>query len=113
MLGALCGLIGERSGIINIGIEGQMLMAAFTSFMIAFKHRQPDPWRSRGAGNRRTLGPAAAFMSITLKVDQIIGGTVLNILAVGLTGYFYQVGAVSGGKFSPIPLGPLQISLDR
>jgi len=53
------------------------------------------------------MGLMLAFMSVTLKIDQIIGGTVLNILAIGLTGYFYTVGLVTEGKFQPIPLGPL------
>lgn len=107
VLGALCGLIGERSGIINIGIEGQMLMAAFLSFMVASSTGNQVLGVVVGLATGAVFGLLLAFMSITLKVDQIIGGTVLNILAVGLTGYFYQVGAVSGGKFAPIPLGPL------
>jgi simple sugar transport system permease protein len=44
---------------------------------------------------------------VTLKMDQIIGGTVINILAVGLTGYFYVTGLTTQGKFQPIALGPL------
>jgi simple sugar transport system permease protein len=46
-------------------------------------------------------------MSVTLKVDQIIGGTVINILALGITGFFYQQGVSGGGKLPIIPLGPL------
>ncbi|HKJ26804.1 MAG TPA: ABC transporter permease [Anaerolineales bacterium] len=107
ILGALCGLIGERSGIINIGIEGQMLMAAFLSFMVASSTGNLVLGVIVGLATGALLGLLLAFMSVTLKVDQIIGGTVLNILAIGLTGYFYQVGAASGGKFAPIPLGPL------
>jgi general nucleoside transport system permease protein len=45
------------------------------------------------------LGLFHAWMSVTLKIDQIIGGTVINILALGLTGYFYQIGVASQGKF--------------
>jgi len=52
------------------------------------------------------MGAMLAFMSVTLKIDQIIGGTVLNILAIGLTGYFY-LAAETKGKIQPIPLGPL------
>jgi len=46
-------------------------------------------------------------MSVTLKINQIIGGTVINILALGLTGYFYTAGLTTLGKLQPIPLGPL------
>jgi len=52
-------------------------------------------------------GLILAFMSVTLKINQIIGGTVLNILGVGITGYFYQTGLVTEGKLQPISLGPL------
>ena len=51
------------------------------------------------------LGALHAFMSVTLKIDQIIGGTVINILALGLTGYFYTAGLITQGKLQPIPLG--------
>ncbi len=107
VLGALCGLLGERSGVINIGIEGQMLMSAFIGYLF-------NVWTGNlfiavmaGVLTGALMGLMLAFMSVTLKIDQIIGGTVLNILAIGLTGYFYTAGLVTQGKFQPIPLGPL------
>jgi ABC-type uncharacterized transport system permease subunit len=107
VLGALCGVLGERSGIINIGIEGQMLMAAFIGFLA-------DVWTGNlflsviiGMLTGALMGALLAFMSVTLKIDQIIGGTVINIIALGLSGYFYQVGLIIKGKLSPISLGPL------
>ena len=107
VLGAMCGLIGERSGIINIGIEGQMLLAAFIGFLV-------NVWTGNlllavlaGVLTGAVLGLLLAFMSVTLKVDQIIGGTVINIIPTGLTGYFYQSGLTTEGKLAPIPLGVL------
>lgn len=107
VLGALCGLMGERSGVINIGIEGQMLMAAFIGFLVNVytANLMLAVIASIVAG--AIMGAALAFMSVTLKIDQIIGGTVINILALGLTGYFYRVGLSTKGKLQPIPLGPL------
>ena len=102
ILGALCGLIGERSGIINIGIEGQMLMAAFLSFLASSFTGSILIGVIVGLLTGALLGLLLAFMSVTLKVDQIIGGTVINILAIGLTGYFYQAGLTTGGKLQPI-----------
>ena len=107
VLGALCGLIGERSGIINIGIEGQMLLSAFTGFLAAAFSGSTEFGVFVGVSTGALLGLLLAFMSITLKVDQVIGGTVINILAVGLTGYFYTAGLTIEGKLKPIPLGPL------
>jgi len=107
VLGALCGLICERSGVINIGIEGQMLMGAFLAFMANVY--LGNIWLALGIGllTGALMGLLLAFMSVTLKMDQIIGGTVINILAIGLTGYFYISGLTTQGKFLPISLGPL------
>jgi ABC-type uncharacterized transport system permease subunit len=107
ILGALCGLICERSGIVNIGIEGQMLMAAFTAFLVSAFTGNVYLALFVGIGTGMLLGLLLAFMSVTLKVDQIIGGTVINILALGLTGFFYQQGLNATGKFTAVPLGPL------
>lgn len=104
VLGALCGLIGERSGIINIGIEGQMLMAAFLSFLTSSFTGSILAGVAVGLLTGALLGLLLAYMSVALKVDQIIGGTVINILALGLTGYFYQAGLTTGGKLQPIAI---------
>jgi simple sugar transport system permease protein len=106
VLGALCGLLGERSGVINIGIEGQMLMSAFVGFVVNVYTGNLFIAVLAGILTGAIMGLMLAFMSVTLKIDQIIGGTVLNILAIGITGYFY-LAAETKGKLQPIPLGPL------
>jgi general nucleoside transport system permease protein len=102
ILGALAGILCERSGVINIGIEGMMLLSAFLGFLF-------NVWTGNLflavvgtllAGG--LIGALHGLMSITLKVDQIISGTVINILAVGFTGYFYQQGLTTQGKMVPI-----------
>lgn len=107
VLGAMCGLIGERSGVINIGIEGQMLLAAFIGFLVNVWTGNLLVAVTAGVLTGALLGALLAFMSVTLMIDQIIGGTVINILALGLTGYFYTSGLVTEGKLAPIALGPL------
>ena len=107
VLGAICGLIGERSGVINIGIEGQMLMAAFIGFLVNVWTGNLLVAVAAGVLTGALLGALLAFMSVTLMIDQIIGGTVINILALGLTGYFYVAGLTTEGKLAPLPLGPL------
>jgi len=110
VLGALCGLLGERSAVINIGIEGQMLLGAFVGFLA-------NVWTGNllfavfaAILTGALMGLLLAYMSVTLKMDQIIGGTVINILALGLTGYFYQVGLTTEGKLQPISLGGLLVN---
>jgi ABC-type uncharacterized transport system permease subunit len=107
ILGAMCGLICERSGIVNIGIEGQMLFSAFIGFLanVYTGNLFISVLIALLAG--ALLGLLMAFMSVTLRTNQIIGGTVINILALGLTGYFYTAGLRTEGKLGPIPLGPL------
>lgn len=107
VLGALCGIFCERSGVINIGIEGMMLMSAFMAYMF-------NVWTGNlpiailgGILTGAIMGLFLAFMSVTLKLDQIIGGSVINIIALGLTGYFYAVGLTTSGKLRAFPLGPL------
>lgn len=107
VLGALCGLYGERAGVINIGIEGQMLLAAFVGFMANVYFGNLFLAVAAGVLAGSVLGLLLAYMSVTLKMDQIIAGTVINILALGLTGYFYTQGLTTEGKLQPIALGPL------
>jgi ABC-type uncharacterized transport system permease subunit len=107
VLGAMCGLMGERAAVINIGIEGQMLMSAFIGFLANVYTGDLFLAVLAGIATGAIMGALLAFMSVTLKIDQIIGGTVINILALGLTGYFYTAGLTTKGKLLPIPLGPL------
>ena len=106
-LGALCGVMNERSGIVNIGIEGMMLTAAFVGFMAAVLVDQamPDAQPSFffGATPALVVGVLAAigagmlvstlhaWLSISVRADQIISGTVINIMAIGLTGYLNRL----------------------
>ena len=102
-LGAMCGVIGERSGVVNIGIEGMMLIAAFVGFIVAgfvALAVPADPLPLFGITPALVLGVIAAvlaamavgllhaWLSVSIRADQIISGTIINIAALGLTGYF-------------------------
>ncbi len=107
VLGALCGLMGERSGVMNIGIEGQMLFAAFVGFMVNVWNGNLILAVAAAVVAGGILGLLLAAMAVTLRIDQIIAGVVINILSLGLTGYFYKVGLSTGGKLGPLALKPL------
>ena len=92
LLGALCGVIGERSGVFNIGIEGQMLFAAFTGFMAASYSGSLLLGLAVGIAGAMALGLFLAWAAVTLKMDQIIAGTVINIFALGTTTFYYVQG---------------------
>lgn len=86
-LGAMSGIFCERAGVINIAIEGMMLSAAFTSVLIA--SATDNLWLGLVAGvlTGVLLALLHAVLSVTFRVDQIVSGTVINILAAGLTSY--------------------------
>ncbi len=108
VLGAMCGMLGERSGIVNIGIEGQFLMSAFAAFTVASVVGSLAAGVVAGVAAGLAMGWLLAAMSIGLRTDQIIAGTVLNIAALGLTSFFYDRGRSLGQlKYQAIELGPL------
>ncbi len=116
-LGALCGLYCERAGVVNIGIEGTMLGAAFfgwlaSIYMNTIFHSPAMPSLIIGVIVAILTGGLFsllhAVLSITFKVDQIIGGTVINILASGITGFlnrqlFFGSGSVFHGQIPDSP----------
>ena len=88
--GALGGVIGERAGVVNIAIEGQLLAGAFTAAVIASVTRQP----LLGLLGAMVAGVLVAFIlaafAIKYFVDQVIVGVVLNVLVIGLTSFLYS-----------------------
>jgi ABC-type uncharacterized transport system permease subunit len=86
-LGALSGVWCERSAVINIGIEGMMLGAAFTSVVIASATKSLILGLIVGMLTGALLAALLAVLSIRFKVNQIIGGTAINIFATGATSF--------------------------
>lgn len=102
---ALCGVLCERAGVTDIGIEGKMLMSAMVGYAVnlfVFQSLLGIMPVESAANLARVLALLAAVLSalplaalhaslsINIKADQIISGTVINILAIGVTGYFYR-----------------------
>ena len=119
-LGALCGVMNERSGIVNIGIEGMMLASAFAGWFAASIVGQAAAAQGTaifGVTPAIVIGVAAAVLTgmtaslihawlcISVRADQIISGTIINIAALGVTSYLNllltPLSPASGGKFAP------------
>jgi simple sugar transport system permease protein len=117
-LGAMTGLWCERAGVVNIGIEGMMLTSAcvgFTFYAI-FGDGSSTTWLWLSIGiailTGCLLGLLHAVLCVSLRVDQIISGVVINLVALGLTGFMrseviIKHGVSSGRGTQPISLWPL------
>ena len=94
MLGALAGCLCERSGVINVAIEGQLLTGAFGAAVLASAFG--SVWVGLVAGP--VCGVLIALLlgvfAIRYRVDQIVLGIVLNVFASGITGYVYDAALV-------------------
>jgi simple sugar transport system permease protein len=89
-LAALSGIYSERSGVVNIGIEGMMLMGAFASVVFASITQNMFVGVIAGILAGMTLGALHGVLSIKYKVNQIISGAGIIILALGLTSYLQR-----------------------
>jgi simple sugar transport system permease protein len=111
IFGSMAGLLCEKSGVINIAIEGQLLFAAFVSAVVA-SLSQNLIWGLISAPIAGALVSwILAYFSIRFQVDQVILGFVINVLVLGLTNFFYTVLLVpyestwnAAGSFSAIPI---------
>lgn len=105
ILGGLAGLFSERAGVVNIAIEGMMLSAAFAGFITGVATGNLLLALLAALVTGGAMAALHALLSITFQVDQIISGTVINVLAIGLTGYLdrqlYPRGAPGGQRTLP------------
>jgi simple sugar transport system permease protein len=111
IFGAMAGVLSERSGVINIAIEGQLLAGAFMSGVIASLTQ--NTWA--GLFIAPFAGMAIAWLlavfAIKYGIDQVVLGFVLNVLVIGLTGFLYKKLLIpyqstwnAGGTFAPIEI---------
>jgi len=106
LLGTLGEIYAERSGVLNLGVEGMMIMGAYAGFSTAYT--TGSPWL--GIIVAALVGGAFslihAFASITLKANQVVSGLALTMLGLGLSGV---LGRSWGGK--PLPVSVPEITV--
>lgn len=98
LLACLAGLYSERSGIVDIGLEGKMLIAAFFSAAVAFMTGSVWLGLLAGIAASMVLSAIHGLASITFRGNQIISGVALNFLASGLTVLIAQSWFSQGGR---------------
>jgi general nucleoside transport system permease protein len=94
---ALGGMFSERSGVVNIGLEGLMLISAFAGVVGAFISGSALVGLGFGLAAGLIFALIHALMCITFEADQIISGTAINLLALGGTGFLMVLIFGSGG----------------
>ncbi|GAB2867726.1 ABC transporter permease [Pseudoduganella ginsengisoli] len=95
---AMAGLFAERSGVIDIGLEGKILASAFVSAAVAFATK--NPWFGVAAGMAVSvvLATLQGYVAITQKGNQLVGGIAINIAMSGLTFVVAQFFFQQGGR---------------
>lgn len=111
IFGSMAGLLCEKSGVINIAIEGQLLFAAFVSAVVASITQNVFFGLIAAPIAGSLISLILAFFSIRFQVDQVILGFVINVLVLGLTSFFYTTLLIPyedrwnvGGSFSTLPI---------
>ena len=111
IFGSMSGLLCEKSGVINIAIEGQLLFAAFVSAVVSSITQNAILGLLSAPIAGALISLILAYFSIQFQVDQVILGFVINVLVLGLTNFFYTTLLIPyedkwnmGVSFSPIKI---------
>ncbi len=103
---ALGGIISERSGVVNVGLEGMMLMGCFFGILGADVCNSWVLGMLIGMASGGLLGLIHAYFSIHLRANQVVSGIALNLLATGITGYFFVAHYGDNGSPGTLPEVP-------
>jgi ABC-type uncharacterized transport system permease subunit len=104
-LTAMAGLISERSGVINIGLEGKMLGAAGAGAMVSLATGSPALGLAAGLTAGVLLAMLHAMSVLAFRIDHVVSGMAVNAVAYGITGFAAKVLANRGvdAQFLPLP----------
>jgi ABC-type uncharacterized transport system permease subunit len=110
LLASMGECVREKAGVIDIGIEGEMLAGAFAAFVAGRATGSPAAACAAAAAAAVLLGLLFAEVSLAGRADQIVTGTAVNLLALGATGFLLRSGFVpeaAGSALLPPVAGPL------
>lgn len=111
-IGAIAGIVAERSGFLNIAVEGKLLVGALVGSVVSSITGVAFLGPIGGAISGALISLFLAILGIRYKVDQIIAGTVINIGAVGITSVIFQRILQPYREFNnPVNIDPIQIPI--
>ncbi len=112
LLAALGELISERAGILNVGVEGFMLVGAFAGMLGSYGSGSPTVGMLAACAGALALAGLFALWVVVLDVEQVVAGVAVNLLALGATGVLYRAvfgttgSALTVATFAPLPVAP-------
>lgn len=109
LFAALGETFAERAGLLNLGVEGMMLIGAFTGFVVALNTESAVAGLAAGLVIGMVLGLVFGLLAITLRVDQIIVGLGITIFASGITGYLFR--DLYGRRFPSLPVSLNKVAI--
>jgi simple sugar transport system permease protein len=98
--------LGQKAGVINIGLEGVMLVAAYFAALASLSTGSPWLGMVAGASAGMLLNLISSGFTIKLGADQVVVGTAVNLLALGLTGTLFRAQFGQTGKLFSVPTLP-------
>lgn len=103
VLAAIGGMFSERSGVINIALEGMMLAGAFTAAAVTYARGNPFEGLVAGMLAGMLIAAIHALACIRYQADQVVTGTAINILMIGVPGFLSGAFFLSSGSTPQIP----------
>jgi ABC-type uncharacterized transport system permease subunit len=103
LLAATGELVSERAGVLNVGLEGVMLVGAFGGYLVMWETRSLALGFLGGMIAGLLFGIVMALLAIEAKVDQIVSGIALTLLGYGLTAFFNERFLAASHTFDPLP----------
>ncbi len=98
--------VGQKAGVLNVGIEGMMLAASYAAVVTSLVTGSPWVGLAVGTGAAIVLGLAQAYFTIWLAADQVVVGTAVNLFAMGLTSALFRIQFGASGKLLSVPSIP-------
>src|SRR5215216_5551377 len=108
-LAALGEAVGERAGLLNLGIEGMMLSGCFFGFWAAYRTESLTLGLAAAVASGLILALIFGFLTISMGVDQVLVGLAITIFSAGLTGFLFR--DLFGGQNVAAEVDPIQVSI--